>query len=119
MEQAKSRFERIDGLQVNGAISQEEVTQRRFAVEDADAKRQQAQADFEKVKAGAWQPDIKIARLQVEQSKALVQRIEADIKRTLIRSPIDGTVLQIKIHEGEFPPFRLIPHAPHDTGKYR
>jgi hypothetical protein len=33
-----------------------------------------------------------------------VVRIETDIERTIITSPIDGTVLQIKIHEGEYPP---------------
>lgn len=30
-------------------------------------------------------------------------RIQTDIQRTIIRSPLNGKVLQIKIHEGEFP----------------
>lgn len=103
LEQAKNQYERIEGLQNNGAMSHEEVNRRRFAYEQAEAKLQQAKADFEKVKSGTWPPDLEIAKLEVLQAKALVKRIERDIDRTVIRSPIDATVLQIKIHEGEFP----------------
>ncbi len=104
LDQAKSQFQRVDGLQKSGAMSDEEIARRQFAFEDAAAKYQQAEADLDKIQAGAWPPDVEIARLQVKQSKAMVQRAKADLKRTIIRSPIDGTVLQIKIHEGEFPP---------------
>lgn len=104
LEQAKSQYQRVSGLQNSGAISHEEVNRRRYAYEEAEAKLQQAQADLDKIKAGAWQPDLEIARLQVLQAKADVQTAKADIERTIIRSSIDGKVLQIKIHEGEFPP---------------
>lgn len=103
-ELAESQYERVEGLQNSGAMSQEEVARRKYAFEEAQAKVQQAQADFEKTQAGAWLPDLEIARLQVKQSKSLVQRVEADIARTIIRAPTAATVLQIKIHEGEFPP---------------
>jgi multidrug efflux pump subunit AcrA (membrane-fusion protein) len=56
-----------------------------------------------KVKAGTWKPDLAIAALQVEQAKTSVERVQAEIDRTIIRSPIDGKVLQINIHEGESP----------------
>lgn len=104
LEQAKSQYDRVAGLQNSGAMSQEEVMRRKFIFADAEAKLQQAQADFDKIKAGAWEPDLVIAKLQVEQAKASMERVEVEISRTIIRSPIDATVLQIKIHEGEFPP---------------
>ncbi len=104
LEQAKTQYERVAGLQNSGAMSQEEVMRRKFIFEDAEAKLQQAQADFDKIKAGAWAPDLTIAKLQVEQAKASMERVQVEIERTIIRSPIDATVLQIKIHEGEFPP---------------
>lgn len=103
MEQAKSLYERVKGLQ-NGAVSQEEISRRRFVYEESQAKYEQAKADTNKTKAGTWPPDLDIAELQVKKSKALVDRIKADIERTVIRAPMDATVLQIKIHEGEFPP---------------
>lgn len=104
VEQAKSQYDRVAGLQNSGAMSQEEVKRRHFAYMEALAKMQQAQADFEKTKSGAWLPDLEIARLKVLQAKADMQQMEAEIERTVIRSPLDATVLQVKIHEGEFPP---------------
>lgn len=104
LEKSKSQYERVSGLQNSGAMSQEEVNRRKFAYDEAEAKLQQAQADYDKIKAGAWKPDLEIARLKVQQAKANMQRIEAEIDRTIIRSPIDATILQVKIHEGEYPP---------------
>lgn len=104
LEQAKSLYQRVEGLNKNGALSGEEIMRRRFVFEEAEGKFLQAQANFNKIAAGAWSPDLEIARLQVKQAKAQVLRVKADIERTIIRSPIDGTVLQIKIHKGEYPP---------------
>jgi len=101
---AESQFNRVNGLQNSGAMSQEEVARRKFAYEQAAAKLLQTEADVEKIRAGTWPPDLKIARLKAAEDKALMQKIEREVERTIIRSPIDATVLQIKIHEGEFAP---------------
>ena len=102
--QAKGQYENAEGAQLNGALSKEEVNRRKYNFELAQAKFQQMRADLDKTKAGAWKPDLEIARIDALQAKAEVQRVEAEIARTIIRSPIDGTVFQIKIHPGEFPP---------------
>jgi multidrug efflux pump subunit AcrA (membrane-fusion protein) len=104
LNQTKALYDRVVGLQNSGAMSKEEINRRRYAFEQAEAKLQQSQAEFDKIKAGAWKPDLEIARLQVRQAKANLQRAEANFQRTIIQSPIDATVLQIRIHEGEFPP---------------
>lgn len=51
--------------------------------------------------AGAWQPDIDIARAAVEQAEAEVSQISTEIERATVRSPIDGQVLQVNVREGE------------------
>lgn len=102
--QAKSQYDSVNGLELSGAMSREEVDKRKFAFQEAEAKRQQAEADLNKTKSGAWKPDLEMAKLQVEQAKAEVQRAEADLARTVIRAPSDAQVLQIKIHAGEYPP---------------
>lgn len=102
--QAKSQYERVVGLQNSGSMSEEAVMQRQFAYQEAEAKYQKAEADFEKIKAGTWIPDLEIARLHVEEAEADKKRIQTEIERTIITSPIEATVLQIKIHKGEFPP---------------
>jgi len=85
------------------ALSLEERNRRLFNYQQAEAKYQQTEANLNKIKAGAWQPDLEIARLGVMQAKASLSRIDTEIQRTIIKSPINGTVLQVKIHEGEFP----------------
>ena len=104
LAQAKSYYDMIQGLQESGAVSQEEQNRRRFNYQQAEAKKQLANADLQKIKAGTSKSDLEIARLEGMESKASVERVKSDIQRTIIRSPINGTVLQVKIHEGEFPP---------------
>ncbi|KAF3362667.1 hypothetical protein PHSC3_000906 [Chlamydiales bacterium STE3] len=102
--QAKSQYDRIQELQDPRALSQEEINRRRFHFEQAEAKYQQAKANLSKIEGGTWQPDLEIAKLEVLQARAETQKIRTEIERTIIRSPIDGKVLQVKIHGGEFPP---------------
>jgi multidrug efflux pump subunit AcrA (membrane-fusion protein) len=103
LNQAKNQYDMVQGLQDSRALSQQEINRRRFAYEQAEANFQQAQANLNKIKAGTWKPDLQIAYLETLQAKASVDRIEAEIERTIIRSPIEGKVLQIKIHAGEYP----------------
>lgn len=103
LNQAQNQYEMVQGLQSSRALSQQEINRRRFNYEQAQAHWQEAQAHLDKVKAGAWKPDLHIASLEIKQAQAGVERVKADIERTVIRSPIDGKVLQIKIHEGESP----------------
>jgi multidrug resistance efflux pump len=103
LDQAHNQYERVQGLQDSRALSLQEVDRRRFAYEQAESQFQEAQANLNKIKAGTWKPDLEIAHLEIEQAKASVERVEADIQRTIIRSPIDGKVLQVKIHAGESP----------------
>lgn len=104
LESAKNQYEMILKLPDPRAISEEEKQRRRFNYEASQAKMEQVQADADKIKAGTWKPDLEISQLEIQQAKANVERIQAEIQRTVIRSPIEGTVLQIQVHEGEFPP---------------
>lgn len=104
LNQAKNQFEIVQGLEHSRALSQEEINRRRFNFEQAEAKYTEAKANLDKLIGGTWAPDLEIGQLEVLQARAEAQKIRTEIQRTIIRSPIDGKVLQIKIHEGEFPP---------------
>ena len=67
------------------AISSEELARRRHAAEAARARREAAVA-------------------QVSAAAAQVKSIETQIERSVVRAPIDGEVLQVKIHVGEYAP---------------
>lgn len=101
--QAKSQFEMVKGLEASRALSLQEINRRRYAFEESEAHFQEAQANYNKIKAGTWKPDIQIAYLEAQQAKTSIDRIQAEIQQTIVRSPIDGKVLQIRIHEGEYP----------------
>lgn len=72
-----------------------------YKYQQAEADFLAAKAQFEKVKSGTWQPELKIAKSAAEQARADVKVTELELERTYVKSPLDGTVLQIKIHEGE------------------
>lgn len=83
------------------AKSQEEACINLYNYMKAEAEFIAAQAQFDKIKSGTWKPELKIAKDAVEQAKADLEVTKIEIERTYVKSPIDGTILQIKIHEGE------------------
>ncbi len=103
LELAQKQNEMVQQLPDPRAISQEERNRRLFAFREAEAKWKQAENNYEKIKSGIWKPDLDIAQLEVLQAKANVDVATAEIERTVIRSPIDATVLQVRIHDGEMP----------------
>lgn len=74
------------------AISVEELDRRRFAVCIARAKLAQARAD-------------------VVSAKAQIKETEMNLERIIVRAPVDGEILQCKIHPGEYAPAG-IPQTP-------
>lgn len=72
-----------------------------YKYQQSEADFQIAQAQFEKVQSGTWQPELQIAQDRINQAKAEIDAIQSEIEQTSIKSPISGTVLQVKIHEGE------------------
>lgn len=84
------------------ARSEEEMSRRRFAVLVAQGRLDEAQADLALLKAGAWKPEIEIAKAQVAAADAAVKQFQTEIDRRIIRAPIDGRVLQVKVRPGEY-----------------
>ena len=66
-------------------LSLEELDRRHFAAANADAKQLQARADI----------------LQIE---AQIAQTRTELDRRIVRAQVDGTVLQCKVHLGEFAP---------------
>jgi len=94
-----------------GAVAAQEMDQKRHAVEVAEARGRASAADLALLKAGAWGEDMKIAHAEIaagaaalEAARAQVEADEALIGRLTVRSPVDGQVLQAKVHAGEFAP---------------
>ena len=67
------------------AISAEELTRRRSAVETARAELDEATSEIASAEAG-------------------VQAVQVDLERSIVRAPLSAEVLQVKIRVGEFAP---------------
>jgi len=99
---AQSQLARWDGVADQRARSEDEVSQRRFAVESAKARLAAAEADLALLEAGTWAPDLVVAQSQLEQAKAQAQSTRTEIERRVVRAPITGRVLQVNVRAGEF-----------------
>jgi multidrug resistance efflux pump len=84
------------------ATSPEEFTQRKQAHAAAVAQMERAQAELKLLEAGAWAPDLAVARTSVGQAQAQVEQARVELDRLLVRAPVDGEVLQVNVRPGEF-----------------
>jgi multidrug resistance efflux pump len=99
---AEIQLKLIESVRDKRAIRDEDLLRRRIAVKTAGARVDQAKADLALLKAGAWQPDIEIARAEINEAQQRVERIQADIGRTIVTAPITGQILQCKVRVGEY-----------------
>jgi len=68
----------------------------------AAAKIDEAKANLNTYLAGPWPPDVERARAALAEAEAQVARINSDIARRTLTSPIAGIVLRRKLREGEY-----------------
>ncbi len=111
--QTKTVLERVKQL-YHPSQGVQSVTQIEFinaevadAMADAQLARSEAavaeaQARLQLLLKGAWEPDLAVARAAVAQAEAQVQKVQTDLERLVIRSPVNGTVLDRDVHPGEF-----------------
>jgi multidrug resistance efflux pump len=99
---ARNQLALAEGLQDKRAMSTEEFSRRRWAVLTNEARLAQARAQLALLKAGAWKPDLDIARAQVAAAEAQVRQTETDLERLTVRALVSGQVLQVNIRPGEF-----------------
>jgi HlyD family secretion protein len=102
LEDASLQLRLIESVKDPRAIRQEDLLRRRRGVEQAQARLAQAQSSLALLQAGAWRPDLEIARAELKQAQAQVDRTLADLARLQVTSPIDGRILQCKIRPGEY-----------------
>jgi HlyD family secretion protein len=89
-------------LVVTQSVSQEEYRQHALAFQVAKQQELQAQMQLDLTKAGAWKYDKDIAKAAVDAAKAQAEQTETDIRRALVRAPVDGVVLQVNLNPGEY-----------------
>jgi len=103
-ETARRNFLRWSSVEDASAVSPEELANRKSGMDEAAAKVRNMEANLRKLTAGTWEPDIEIARAQLQSAEAEVRMAQTQIDRLTVRAPVDGTVLQVKVRPGEYAP---------------
>jgi len=101
-QDASIQLQLMESVSDKRAIREEDLLRRRIAVKAAAARLAKAKADLDLLKAGAWQPDIEIARAEVGEAQRQAGRVEADIARATVTAPVAGEILQCKVRLGEY-----------------
>jgi multidrug resistance efflux pump len=91
------------------AVSEEDLSRKRFAALTAEARLAEAKAELALLKAGSWKPDIEVARAEVASAEAQVASEETELARLVVRAPGKGVVLQVNVRAGEFAPSGSLP----------
>ncbi len=81
----KNQLELWQAVTDSRAVSKDDIERKRFAVQIQEAKLAQAQAD-------------------VQSAEAQVRATQIEIDRRLVKAPVDGEMLQVKVRLGEYAP---------------
>jgi multidrug efflux pump subunit AcrA (membrane-fusion protein) len=101
---AQQQLALAESVTVTGAISVDDLSRRRFALQAAQARQAQAQAELARLQAGTWAPDLAVAAAQLAQAEAKAAATRVELERLVIRAPRAAEVLQVRIRAGEFAP---------------
>lgn len=112
---AKRDLDRANAIGVSNALSQEEIDTRRLNWETSKAKFREAQARVREAQANLNMFDGKPLAASLEVQKAAVAQAQANLVRAqtnlelrTIRAPKSGTILSVKIRQGEFIPASIL-----------
>jgi HlyD family secretion protein len=98
----EDQYKRAQRLYPARSIPQEELVRLEMAYRVAQEQWARAKAQYDLLKAGAWEPDKAVARATVEQARAQLEQTQTDLDRLLVRALVSGEVLQVNVRPGEY-----------------
>jgi HlyD family secretion protein len=102
LRQQEDRYKRYEKLVGPGAVAPQDFVDSKQAYEAARAQLALARANLALLEAGAWEPDKAIAAANVSQARAQVEQARTTLALTQVRTPVDGTILQVNVRPGEY-----------------
>jgi len=99
---AEVQLRLIESVTDKRAVRDEDVQRRRQGYQAAQARLAEVQAQLALLKAGAWAPDVTVAKSEMAQAEAQFKLAETNVDRLTMRSPITGVILQNKVRLGQY-----------------
>lgn len=97
LKDAERMLEFANRVKEARVISEEERSQREIAVNTRKAQLNAAKASF-----SVAESSVISAKANVDAAKAKIQVTEVELDCSIIKAPVDGTVLQVRLRAGEF-----------------
>jgi multidrug resistance efflux pump len=101
LEEDRTHLAHWESVTDRRAVSEDEVTRKRFAVQLALRRTESAKAELVEIEAGTWAPDIQVAEANVAVARSELARAETDLERLVVTAPLAGRVLQVNVRPGE------------------
>jgi HlyD family secretion protein len=92
---------RTEQLAKSGAATQDELDRARRSAQTDQASAKASDARARAAEAGSRGEDIAFARARYLAAEARAAQAKAVVERLVVRAPLDGEVLQVKVREGE------------------
>jgi len=102
LDDAKITLDRTKELAAQGVVSHQQLDDAQSKYDDAVARVASLERTYELVRKGPRQEEIDSLRGQVEQAKGAVAYAENQLDNTVIRAPVNGTILERAVEKGEF-----------------
>lgn len=99
---ARVNFERNERLMRTDAGVQQDLDTARYTYESAKATLDEAEAQLDRILAGTWEEDLKVAEAKLESARSQVERIAIEIDRRTVCALVSGEVLQLNVRPGQF-----------------
>ena len=99
---AQQRLDRLNQIADPTAISPNERPTREYELANAKARLKEAEADLAEVRIGAYPEDLAVAAADVQVAEAEVKSLQTDLDRSVVRAPIDATILRVTARVGQF-----------------
>lgn len=102
MQNAKVTLDRTSDLVQQRVMSKQNMDDAQARYDGAVAKTNSFDRAYELVRLGPRQEEIDALRAQVEQLKGTLAYAQTQLDNTLIKAPINGTILERNVEKGEF-----------------
>lgn len=99
---AQQRLDRLNQIADPTAISPNERPTREYELANAKARLKEAEADLAEVRIGTYPEDLAVAAADMQVAEAEVRSLQTDLERSVVRAPIDATILRVTARPGQF-----------------